>query len=102
MSEAKAIINGTNLPKDKGEYIVSFEVREGGVLRGDHFPDIREGEKSIKGLENAWTMARNFASAMYNKNVVNVYVCYGSGPNRFVPVPGYDSRKLNRYSGRYE
>jgi hypothetical protein len=88
MSEAIEIMN--NSPKGKLDgYMVSFEKREGGVLRSDYFPDKHAGEELIKTEEEAWRLARLFASST-DDSIVNIYVV-GSD---FIPVAGYSEKKL--------
>jgi hypothetical protein len=82
--EALDIIN----KKEKG-YMVSFEVRERGVLRSDHFPDKHAGELLIPTEEEAWILAEKFANST-GSDVVNIYVI----DNTFSPVKGYDKKKF--------
>lgn len=88
LNEALAIINGK---KRKG-YMVHFEVREGGVLRSDYFPDKHEREPLIQTEEEAWSLAKRFADST-DENTVNIYVV----DNTFSPVSGYDNKRLKRY-----
>jgi len=83
--EALKIINeGMNLG-----YMVSFEWKRGGILASDHFPDKHAGEKLIETEEEAWELARKFASQTKGK-VVNIYVVYGD----FTPVKNYKDRYI--------
>lgn len=84
--EALSIING----KEKQGYMVSFEIKEGVLLKSDHFPDKHAGELLIPTEAEAWDLAKRFAKA--HPNTHNVYVIDGS----FSPVKEYDSKKLNR------
>lgn len=87
--EAIEIING----KENQGYMVSFEKKEGGMLRSDYFPDKHAGEVLIKTEEEAWELAKRFASKTKGK-CVNIYVI---GSN-FVPVIGYEMKRIiNRY-----
>lgn len=80
--------------KKKEGYLVTFEVREGGILSGDHFPDFHAGENPIADEDIAWTMARRWAFAT-NTNTVNIYVISVPG---FGPVANYREKKLRHYS----
>jgi len=80
------IING------KKGYMVSFEVKEGGVLRSDYFPDKHAGETLIASEETAWILAEQFAEAS-DDNHVNIYVI----DETFSPVRGYSERKMKVY-----
>jgi len=89
VSEATAIIGG----KERREgYCVTFEVRDRGMLVGDHFPDVRAGEPGIASEEEAWGLAAAFAHVKQKRDVVNVYVIRASD---FTPVPSYRTRMLN-------
>ena len=85
--EALDIIN----VKENG-YMVSFEVRERGVLRSDHFPDKHANELLIPTEEEAWNLAERFAKAT-GSEVVNIYVI----DHAFSPVKGYTNKKLKTY-----
>ena len=85
--EALDIIN----KKEKG-YMVSFEVRERGLLRSDHFPDKHADELLIPTEDEAWRLAERFAKAT-GSDTVNIYVI----DNTFSPVKGYDKKKLKSY-----
>jgi hypothetical protein len=91
MSEAEDIISGKNL---RSGYVVCFEVRAHGVLKSDHFPDVRAGEVGIATEDLAWELAGKFARAQHTDPVVNVFVRRAAD---FSPVTDYQSRKLNRY-----
>ena len=82
--EALDIIN----KREKG-YMVSFEVREGGLLRSDHFPDKEADELLIPTEEEAWRLAERFAKAT-GDDIVNIYII----DNTFSPVADYDKKKL--------
>jgi hypothetical protein len=87
LKEAKKIID-----KHKPEtYMVTFELREGCMLRSDHFPDKHTGEELFKSETIAWDWAHDFANAT-NDNYVNIYVI-DSG---FNPVKGYHDKTLKR------
>lgn len=85
MHEALRIINE---PKPMG-YMVSFERKEGLILAGDYFPDKHRGDPLIPTEEEAWMLAQKFAARTVGK-CVNVYVI----THDFVPVPGYEARKI--------
>lgn len=84
--EALDIINGI---KKKEGYMVSFEVKERGILRSDYFPDKHAGEPLIPTEEEAWELAEQFAKAT-DGDVVNIYVIH----HTFYPVKGYASKML--------
>lgn len=86
MYEAMRVINDE--PKPMG-YMVSFERKEGRFLAGDHFPDKHRGEALIPTEEEAWALAQKFAAKTVGR-CVNVYVV----AHDFVPVPGYEARKI--------
>ena len=88
MSDAQEIISKHYIQG----FRVSFEVREGGVLRADHFPE--SGEPLIPTESEAWALALDFAKAGRNKNIVNVYVT----DNTHVPVKQYKELMFNMYS----
>ncbi len=73
-------------------FMVHFEVDTGNILRTDYFPDKSEGEELINDVEEAWTLAKRFAKAGENHNIVNVYVVNQDAR----PVTDYEKRKLNR------
>lgn len=62
---------------------------EGGIMRGDYFPD--NGEL-IKTEELAWELAKRFAAAVNPKEYINIYVI----DQTFSPVSGYDDKKMNQ------
>ncbi len=70
-------------------YMVSFERVEGRMLAGDHFPDKHGGENLIPSEEEAWELARAFASATRGK-CVNILVT----DSEFHPVVGYLEKKI--------
>ena len=76
---------------EKG-YMVIFEVKEGSVLKSDHFPDTESGENLIKSEDEAWSLAERFAKAT-DENICNIYVTDQS----YSPVRGYDKKKLKKY-----
>lgn len=84
LKEALEIIN-----KNEKGYMVSFEVRGGGVLRGDHFPDKHAGEPLIETEGEAWELAEKFAKSTGNE-VFNIYVI----DHNFCPVKGYSNKKF--------
>lgn len=73
-------------------FMVSFEKKSGGVLESKHFPDKRAGEPLIKTEEEAWNLAKRFASAT-DDTIVNIYVT----ESNWVPVKGYEKRIIRRY-----
>ena len=85
MAEAMKIIQG----EEEGGYMVSFEWKEGGMLRSDHFPDKHAGEPLIPTEQEAWMLATEFARKMRGK-VVNLYVLRAN----FSPVDGYRTRYI--------
>lgn len=86
--EALKIINRK---RKKEGYMVSFEVKEKGTLRSDHFPDKHAGEPLIKTESEAWLLAAAFAVSS-DDNICNIYVV----DSDFSPVKNYDSKKLKR------
>jgi hypothetical protein len=74
-------------------FMVHFEVQTGSVLPADYFPDRSEGEELITDEEKAWTLAKRFAKAGENQNIVNVYVVNQHAK----PVADYKERILNVY-----
>ena len=95
LTEAKRIIKAARAsgrittPKAEG-FRVHFEIRGGGVLAANYFPD--KGEKLLKDKEQAWKLAREFASAT-DENHGNVYVV----DHQFRPVADYKARKLKAF-----
>lgn len=81
--DAMDIINGDQVIG----FRVHFERKEGKMLRGDYFPEGRE--KLIETEEEAWDLARRFASKTRGE-CVNIYVV-GSD---FRPVDGYESQYM--------
>ncbi len=71
---------------------VSFEKRESGLLKSDHFPDMHAGENLLKTKEEAWELAERFAKAT-GEDYVNIYVV----DQTFSPVNGYAKKKLKAY-----
>ena len=92
-NEALKIINSKGTPKG---YMVSFEVREGSVLRSDHFPDKHAGEPLIPTEHDAWELAKQFADAT-GDDTYNIYVI----DHTFSPVRGYAEKKLKPYSPQF-
>lgn len=84
MAEAMKIIEG-----EEGGYMVSFEWKEGEMLRSDHFPDKHAGESLIPTEMEAWMLAAEFAKKMRGK-AVNLYVV----EHNFSPVDGYRTRYI--------
>jgi hypothetical protein len=85
LQEALDIIN-------KKGFMVSFEKRDGSILRSDHFPDKHAGEKLISTEEEAWELANKFANAT-DETYVNIYVI----DSTFSPVKNYIKYILRRY-----
>ncbi len=85
------ILEAKRLMQAAAGYRVSFEKREGGMLYSDHFPD--RDEPPIVTLDDAWRLAEDWAKVDPN-TYVNVYVVNALD---WVPVDGYNDRKLNRY-----
>ena len=88
--EAMSIISGAS---ERSGFCIHFEVREGGMLRSDYFPDVRNGEPGIERLEGAWAMAEEFAKASPREKYVNIYVVSAVD---FVPAPGV-RKKIRPY-----
>ena len=86
MVDALKIISEGIRPKG---YMVNFEWVDGSCLRSDYFPDKHAGEPLIANEEEAWRLASEFAKNTVGK-YVNIYVV----DNKFNPVPGYRSRKI--------
>jgi len=76
LSEAQDIIN------DAHGYLVHFEHYGDGVLRSDHFPDVRNGEAPFVTSDEAIEMGEKFAKAMFGK-ACNFYLIRG---DNFAPV----------------
>lgn len=85
LQEAMTIINKPN------GFMVSFEKREGGLLKSDHFPDKLGGETLISTEDEAWILALKFANAT-SSDYVNIYVI----DDNFKPVIGYNDKKFKR------
>jgi len=75
-------------------FMVSFELRERGMLASDHFPDAHNGEPLIQTEEEAWRLASEFSKV--STRYVNIYVINQD----YRPVAGYRERILNRYQKR--
>jgi hypothetical protein len=90
MHEAMDVIEGRTGRKG---YVVKFEVRENGMLRSDHFPDVLRGEPGIDTEEAAWNLAQAFANKS-GADFVNIYVCRARD---FMPVEGYGERTIRPY-----
>lgn len=94
MSVAQEMIN-----KPIVGYMVHFEVRDGGVLRGDYFPEYRkddpDSEELIPDVESAWDMAQEFARGTVNTRpeIINIYVI----DHNYRPVANYNSKTFRRY-----
>lgn len=89
MKDAEDIISGK---ADRSGFIVSFEVRERGMLRGDFFPDVHGGEPGFATVDIAWDNAEQFARRRTStRDIVNVRVCRASD---FTPV---GNQTLNEY-----
>ena len=86
LSEALKIINSKEEPKG---FMVSFEHKDGGILRADHFPDKHTGEELIKTEDEAWELAKKFAAKTKGK-CINIYVI----DENFSPVPGYEFKEI--------
>lgn len=72
-------------------YCVSYHERDGHLLRGGHFPDVRGSEKPIANENDAWSLAEQF-SRVDPKRFFEIYVIRS---NDFTPVAGYEKRILN-------
>ena len=88
ITEALYIIGESKKPKG---YRVHFEVRSGGVLTSDYFPN--EDEPLIDTEEKAWQLAMEFATATDPYKYVNIYVT----THDHRPVAGYEKREIRRY-----
>lgn len=94
LSEARSIIDdGVRMLNCPPGYMVHFEVREGGFLKGDYFPDYHSGEPLLETEEEAWKLANEFAMFSNPERYVNIYVVKGN----FIPVDGYELKELRRY-----
>jgi hypothetical protein len=76
--------------KGPSGYCVHFEHAGDGLLRSDHFPEVRNGEAPISTEDEAWELAGMFADATRGK-CVNLYVV---NADNFVPVMGYRDRYI--------
>lgn len=83
MSDAMEII----LRKEPIGFRVSFEWKEGCLLRSDYFPE--HDEKLIPTEQEAWDLAGTFAKKMKGK-VVHVYVT----DHQHNPVPDYNEKLI--------
>jgi hypothetical protein len=72
-------------------FMVSFEIKEGNVLKSDYFPE-KEHESLIKTEKEAWDLAKRFAKAT-GSEIVNIYVI----DQDYAPVKGYSNKKLKKY-----
>ena len=70
-------------------FIVSFEWKEGRILRSDYFPDKRGGEPLIQTEDEAWDLASKFANKRKGL-AVNFIVRYSD----FSPVGGYKEKRI--------
>ena len=86
MAEAMAIIDSDD---HKPGFMVSFERAGDGFLRGDYFPDKHAGEPLIPTEEEAWEIARKFASKTYGR-CVHIYVV----DSTFSPVKDYKDKYI--------
>ncbi len=73
-------------------FMISFELREGRLLKSDYFPDKHAGELLIKTEEEAWELAERFADAT-DESYVNIYVI----DHTFSPVTRYSEKVLKKY-----
>lgn len=83
--EAMKIIN----KKESEGFMVSFEHKDGIILRSDHFPDKHAGEKLIETETEAWILANKFAEATKGK-CINIYVV----DSNFLPVKEYKLKEI--------
>lgn len=74
---------------NRSGFMVDFEVRGGGLLRSDHFPDKHGGELLISGEQEAWELAEKFSKAT-GEDIVNIYVINSN----FSPV---SERRFKKY-----
>ncbi len=100
------------IPKPKVKYIksttngymVSFTIRENGLLKSEHFPEKGKGEWLISTVKEAWALAEWFADNVDKNKIANVYVI-DSNYNpvdengvRTITLPTYTQRKIfNKY-----
>jgi hypothetical protein len=85
LSEAEAIIN----KREPGGFLVSFEHVQSGMLRSDHFPDVRAGEPAFRSEDAAWSIAKIFAANTRGR-CVNIYVARSD----FTPVEDYREKMI--------
>lgn len=78
--------------KDPKGFMVKFEHKIDGTLRGSQFPDKHAGEPLIKTEEEAWELARKFAESL-PQDYVNIFVV----KEDFCPVEGYEEKILKKY-----
>lgn len=83
LSDAKELI------RTRSGYRVSFEMRENGLLKGNHTPDRNEIPFATE--EEAWCFARKLSVV---PDIVNIYVVWASD---FSPVPNYYEKVLNKH-----
>jgi hypothetical protein len=76
----------------KGGFMVSFEKKEGHILASHHFPDKHTGEPLIRTEEEAWNLAKRFATST-DDSYVNIYVT----DSEWRPVKGYYEKTIRRY-----
>ncbi len=57
-------------------FMVTFEWKNGNMLRSDYFPDKHAGEKLIETEREAWKLAQQFAAKTKGK-CINIYVARG-------------------------
>jgi len=74
---------------DYSGYMVHFEWIEGGMLRGDYFPDKHAGEELIESMAEAWDLAKKFAAKTKGKTC-NLYVI----DKNFSPVVNYKAHLI--------
>lgn len=91
MQAALKMIEDAGSPKG---FAVTFEVREGSMLRADSFPDTRNGETPIPDETTAWDFVDRFHRAIDKDIYVNIYVI---NTKDRTPVPDYKSKMLNEY-----
>ncbi len=85
LEDAMRIIDSTP-SKPKG-FMIHCELKDGGLLITDYFPDKHKDEELIKTEVEAWDLAAKFAAKTYGK-YVNIYVV----DNNWQPVPGYEEK----------
>lgn len=74
--------------KKKLGFRVNFSIKDGHILKGDHFPE--RDEPMIKTEQQAWKLATEFAHA--HPNAVDIYVVNQD----WLPVQGYNQKILNK------